>query len=52
MENLSFLFAAYAVVWVFIFVYVVLLSRRNRALRAEIDELRSLIDHRQGTSSR
>ncbi len=43
MENLSYLFAAYAAVWALLFVYVVLLSRRNRALEREIEELRELL---------
>ncbi len=43
MENLSFLFAAYAAVWALLFVYVVVLSRRNRALEREIEELRQLL---------
>ena len=46
MENLSYLFAAYAAVWVLLFVYVVVLSRRNRALEREIDELRQLLQRR------
>ena len=47
MENLSFLFAAYAAVWALLFVYVVVLSRRNRALEREIEELRQLLQRRQ-----
>jgi CcmD family protein len=43
MENLSFLFAAYTAVWALLFVYVVILSRRNRSLEREIDELRQLL---------
>jgi CcmD family protein len=43
MENLSFLFAAYAAVWALLFVYVVVLARRNRALEREIEELRQLL---------
>ena len=43
MENLNFLFAAYAAVWALLFVYVVVLSRRNRALEREIEELRQLL---------
>ncbi len=46
MENLNFLFAAYAAVWVLLFVYVVVLSRRNRALEREIEELRQLLQRR------
>jgi CcmD family protein len=43
MENLTFLFAAYTAVWALLFVYVVVLSRRNRALEREIEELRQLL---------
>jgi CcmD family protein len=43
MENLSFLFAAYTAVWALLFVYVVILSRRNRSLEREIDQLRQLL---------
>jgi len=49
MENLSYLFAAYAAVWVLLFVYVVVLSRRNRALEREIDELRQLLQRHQAS---
>ena len=43
MENLNFLFAAYAAVWALLFVYIAVLSRRNRALEREIEELRQLL---------
>ncbi|MFI5397038.1 MAG: CcmD family protein [Candidatus Binatia bacterium] len=43
MTNLNFLFAAYTVVWVLLFFYVFLLSRRNRTVQKEIDELRQLL---------
>jgi CcmD family protein len=43
MENLNFLFAAYTAVWALLFVYVVTLSRRNRTLEREIEELRQLL---------
>ncbi len=45
--NLSFLFAAYTVVWVGLFVYIVSLSRRSRALKREVEELRALLAKRQ-----
>lgn len=44
--DLSFLFAAYTVVWVGLFVYIVSLSRRTRALRREVEELRELLAKR------
>lgn len=43
MTNLNFLFAAYTAIWVLLFVYVFLLSRRNRSVQKEIDELRQLL---------
>ena len=43
MENLSYLFAAYTAVWVVLFLYVLGLSRRNRGLEKEIEELRELL---------
>jgi len=46
MDNLRFLFAAYAAVWALLFVYIVVLSRRNRALEKEIEELRELLQRR------
>jgi len=48
MDNLNYLFAAFTAVWALIFVYVMVLSRRNRALEREIEELRELLQHRRG----
>ncbi|HVO25771.1 MAG TPA: CcmD family protein [Candidatus Margulisiibacteriota bacterium] len=47
MANLNFLFAAYAAVWVLLFFYILSLSRRNRSLDKEIEELRELLQRRQ-----
>ncbi len=41
MSNLEFLFAAVAVVWVLLFVYIFLLSRQIGDLRSEIETLRA-----------
>jgi CcmD family protein len=38
--NLPYLFAAYAVVWVGLFVYLRRLARRSREIEEEIRELR------------
>jgi len=46
MTNLGFLFAAYTAVWVALFLYILMLSRRNRALEKEIEELRQLMERR------
>ncbi len=48
MDNFNFLFAAFAIVWGLIFLYVTVLSRRNRGLEREIEELREMLDRRQG----
>jgi CcmD family protein len=46
MGNLNFLFAAYTAVWLLLFLYLLGLSRRNRALGKEIEELRGLLQRR------
>ncbi len=46
MTNFNFLFAAYTAIWVLLFVYVLVLAKRNRALSRELNELRALIDRR------
>ena len=47
--HLSFLFAAYTLVWIGLFLYVLSLSRQNRGLERELAELRELL--RQGKKS-
>jgi CcmD family protein len=47
--NLNFLFAAYTAIWVLLFLYILLLSRRNRTLQKEIDELRELLQRRKAS---
>ena len=39
MENSGFLFAAFAIVWILLFGFVLLLFSRQRKLRDEIDAL-------------
>jgi CcmD family protein len=46
MKNLDFLFAAYTAIWVLLFIYISTLSRRNRSLEREIEELRELLGRR------
>ena len=43
-NNLGFLFAAYAVVWIALFGYVVLLSGQIRQLRQELRLLREAVE--------
>jgi CcmD family protein len=45
--HLSFLFAAFAVVWVGVLVYVVSLARRNRELQHDLEDLRAIVDRRE-----
>lgn len=45
-EHFPFLFAAYAVVWIGVLLYVTALARRSRSLERDVEELRSLVDKR------
>ena len=44
MTNLSYLFAAYAAVWIALWVYLMRIARRNRELEDEVRELRRLLE--------
>jgi CcmD family protein len=46
MDHLSFLIAAYAVVWIGVLLYVSALARRNGALERDIEELRDELKKR------
>jgi CcmD family protein len=43
-RNLSYLFYGYTVIWVLLLAYLYTLSRRERNLREQIDELRKEIE--------
>ena len=45
-DNLPYLFAAYAVTWVGFFVYMFFMSRRQREMEREIEELRQELEGR------
>jgi len=40
-EGLTFLFLAYTVIWLVLFFYLFLLSRKNRKLEKEIEKLKA-----------
>jgi CcmD family protein len=44
MNHLGYLFAAYAVVWIGIFIYLLRLAARTRELEEEVRELRRLLE--------
>ncbi len=44
MENLSYLFAAFAAVWLILFYYVTRMSRRQKQLSEEIEQIRKLLE--------
>ena len=46
-DNLPYLFAAYAVTWVGFFVYMFFMSRRQREMEREIEELRQELERRE-----
>lgn len=43
MENAGYLLAAFAIVWVVLFGYIFILSRRQRQLRQDIDLLKEAL---------
>jgi|GEM_PF-1592568 len=47
-RNLSFLFYGYSVIWVIIVGYVFWLTRREKNLRDEIEELRQMVNKETG----
>ena len=47
MENASYLFAAFTIIWALVFGYVLLLFNRQRRLRREIDSLKEVFKERQ-----
>ncbi len=48
MENLGYLFAAFTVVWVVLFGYILSLLRRQRQLQRDLDSLKERSSARQG----
>ncbi len=43
MSNMSYLFAAYAVIWLALFAYVMSLSSKQKTLDQEIETLKKLL---------
>ncbi|MFC1981209.1 CcmD family protein [Chloroflexota bacterium] len=41
MENLNYLLAAFIIIWAVLFIYIAILSCRQRRLRREIDLLKT-----------
>jgi CcmD family protein len=49
MENLGYLFAAYTVIWVVVFGYVLFMQRKQRKLQQQIELLRESVGKRKTT---
>lgn len=43
MENLSYLFAAFAVVWILIFYYVYRMSQKQKQLLTDIEQIKKIM---------
>ena len=43
MDNFSYLFAAYTVIWAILFIYVFMLAKRQASLNREIENLKNSI---------
>jgi CcmD family protein len=46
MDNLTWLFWAYAIGWTLIFVYLIQIGRRESTLRRKVTELQALMDEK------
>ena len=44
MDNLGYLFAAFAVIWVGLFAYILFLAQKQRQLRRDIDWLKETLE--------
>ncbi|MFQ5811922.1 MAG: CcmD family protein [Anaerolineae bacterium] len=51
MENLGYLFAAYAVFWVLTFAFVFSIARRQKGLQREIESLKQALETSEAQSS-
>ena len=49
MENMTFLFSAYTIIWAVVFGYVFYLYRKQRRLQREINLLKETIDKQKMT---
>lgn len=48
---MSYLFAAFCAVWIVLFVYLLALSRRQRALSYEVEALRRMMERKNASRS-
>jgi len=45
MEDFGYLFAAYSIIWLVVFAYVLILVRREKAIRREIASLKETLKY-------
>lgn len=50
MANLSFLMAAFIIIWIVLFGYVLLLAQRQKRLQKEVDTLKNALPEQQKPS--
>ncbi|MFO8011144.1 MAG: CcmD family protein [Dehalococcoidia bacterium] len=48
MDNLDYLFAAFAAVWAVLFSYILILSLKQKQLRREVKALEEIIEEKYG----
>ena len=51
MENLQYLFSAYALIWVILFYYISRLQRRTKSLQEELKRLEKDLEEQSSTPS-
>lgn len=52
MQNLPYLFAAYTVIWIALFFFLLNLSRRNASLRKDIEALKRAIEAKESEAKK
>ncbi|MCL4459185.1 MAG: CcmD family protein [Chloroflexi bacterium] len=52
MQDLSYLFAAYTIIWLAIFTYMLSLAWRERDLRREIEALKKILEDKSEAGTR
>lgn len=52
MKNFSYLFAAYSIVWIMLFLYLFNISAKIGNLKREVESLRDLIGNEKGKSKK
>jgi len=51
MENSGYFFAAFAIVWAFVFIYALVLVARQRRLKQEVESIKEMLGKNEGINT-